>query len=190
MVVCLPKSMYYYQSQKDDSMVMTKLSELAEKKPLEGQDKFYSRIRLQGLKWNYKRVCRVYRLMGLNKRKQIKRRLPARVQEPLQKVETMNKTWSMDFMHDTLMNHRKFRTLNIIDDFHRKALSIEANFSFPAESVVATLKNVIHEYGKPDRIRVDNGPEFISAVFTEWCAQNNIQVKHIQPGKPVQNGYI
>lgn len=189
-VIQLPKSMYYYRSCKDDSEVITKLAELADKKPLEGQDKFYARIRLQGLPWNYKRVCRVYRMMGLNKRKRAKKRLPARVKEPLTKVETSNHTWSMDFMHDSLMNNRKFRTLNIIDDFNRKALAVEAGFSFPAESVITTLQKVIHEYGKPQRIRVDNGPEFISTVFTDWCAQNNIHVHHIQPGKPVQNGYI
>ena len=55
-----PKSQYYYQSVKDDKAVMVKLKELAENKPREGQDKFYARIRSEGLQWNYKRVRRVY----------------------------------------------------------------------------------------------------------------------------------
>lgn len=189
-VACLPKSMYYYQSIKDDSAVVAKLTELVDKKPFEGQDKLYARIRQQGLVWNRKRVRRVYQLMGLNRRRRIKKRLPVRVKEQLIKTTRSNRTWSMDFMHDTLMSKRKFRTLNIIDDFNRKALAVEAAYSFPAESVVEVLKRTIHDYGKPERIRVDNGPEFISRLFTDWCSANNIHVQHIQPGKPTQNGYI
>lgn len=186
----LSRSMYYYESVRDDSEVIDKLRELADKKPSEGQDKLYARIRQQGYTWNYKRVRRVYRLMGLNKRSRRRKRLPVRVKEPLIRTQQLNQSWSMDFMQDTLMNSRKFRTLNIIDDFNRKALAIEADFSFPAQGVIATLKRVIHEYGKPERIRVDNGPEFISTVFTTWCREQHIVVQHIQPGKPCQNGYI
>lgn len=186
----LAKSMYYYDSVRDDSEVISKLRELADAKPAEGQDKLYARIRLQGYQWNYKRVRRVYLLMGLNKRNKRRKRLPARVKEPLTPTQKLNHSWSMDFMHDTLMNNRKFRTLNIIDDYNRKALAVEADFSFPAQHVVATLKRVIHEYGKPEKIRVDNGPEFISSVFIDWCREQQITVQHIQPGKPSQNGYI
>ena len=182
--------MYYYQSVRDDREVISKLQELADRKPAEGQDKLYARIRQQGYSWNYKRVRRVYLLMGLNKRTRRRKRLPVRIKVPLVQAQALNHSWSMDFMHDTLMSSRKFRTLNIIDDYNRKVLAIEADFSFPAQSVVATLKKVIHEYGKPERIRVDNGPEFISTVFMDWCKEQQIVVQHIQPGKPCQNGYI
>src|SRR5690606_19063134 len=82
-VVSLPKSMYYYIKKKDDSETMDKLRELAGKYPTEGQDLYYSRIRREGLKWNYKRVRRVYLLLGMNRRKKVRKRVPARVQEPL-----------------------------------------------------------------------------------------------------------
>jgi putative transposase len=72
-----------------------------------------------------------------------------------------NMSWSMDFMHGTLMNGRKFRTLNIIDDYNRQALSIEVDFSFPSIADVRALERAIHEHGKPQQIRTDNGPEFI-----------------------------
>lgn len=182
--------MYYYQSIKDDSEVINKLRELAEQKPREGQDKFYDRIRSEGLNWNYKRIRRVYLLLGLNHRRKIKRRVPARVKLPLIQPEAINNSWSMDFMSDALQTKRKFRTLNIMDDFNRKAISIEADFSFPAHSVVEALKRAIHENGKPDKIRVDNGPEFISATLSDWCKEENIQLQYIQPGKPMQNGFI
>lgn len=93
-------------------------------------------------------------------------------------------------MSDSLQTKRKFRTLNIIDDFNRMAISIEAEFSFPSQSVVEALKRAIHENGKPEKIRVDNGPEFISATLSDWCRENNIALQYTQPGKPMQNGYI
>jgi putative transposase len=128
-LICLARSLYYYQPVKDDTAVKEKLLDLAEKKPMEGQDKFYQRIRSEGLKWNYKRVRRVYKLLGLNKRKRTRKRIPKRVKEPLIQPTMMNHTWSMDFMHDSLENKRKFRTLNIIDDHNRECLAIEAHLS-------------------------------------------------------------
>jgi len=185
-----PKSQYYYQSVKDDKAVMVKLKELAENKPREGQDKFYARIRSEGLQWNYKRVRRVYLLLGLNQRRRIKRRVPTRVKEALYQPSQANKIWSMDFMSDALLSKRRFRTLNIMDDFNRKAVSIEADFSFPATSVIVALQRAIHENGKPEKIRTDNGPEFISSALSDWCKAQNITLQHVQPGKPMQNAYI
>lgn len=107
----LPKSIYYYESVHDDSDVVNKLRELAGNKSAEGQDKLYARIRQQGYNWNYKTVRRVYLLMGLNKRSKRRKRLPARVKEPLIQAEELNRSRSMNFMHDTLMNGRKFQRL-------------------------------------------------------------------------------
>lgn len=182
--------MFYYTHCKDDSEVAMKLQQLAEKKPREGQDKFYDRIRAEGLIWNYKRIRRVYKILGLNQRRKMKRRVPARIKEPLQQAEQINEVWSMDFMSDALQNKRKFRVLNIMDDFNRKAVNIEADFSMPASRVVQAMQRAIHENGKPRKIRVDNGPEFISADFSDWCKSQNITIQYIQPGKPMQNGYI
>ena len=101
-----------------------------------------------------------------------------------------NDTWSMDFMHDTLMNGRKFRVLNIIDDFNREALRIEPYFSIGSHLVTKILERLTLERGKPKAIRVDNGPEFISSALSEWCLDKGIKLIYIQPGKPMQNGYI
>lgn len=169
---------------------MQKLAELAEKKPMEGQDKCYNRIRNEGIKWNHKRIERVYKTMGLNKRKRTRKRVPARVKQPLVVPAAPNETWSMDFMHDTLMNGRKFRVLNIIDDFNREALKIEPYFSISSQRVIAILERVLSEKGKPKAIRVDNGPEFISSAMHEWCIDKSIRLQFIQPGKPMQNGYV
>ena len=190
LVIDLPKSMFYYKTIKDDSEVISKLQQLAQNRPSEGQDKFYDRIRLEGIRWNYKRVRRVYKMLGLNLRRKMKKRLPARLKQSLYKAEQINKVWSMDFVSDSLMNKRKFRVLNIIDDCNRRAVHIEADFSFPTLKVVKALEFAIHEYGKPEKIRVDNGPEFTSSYFTQWCEAKAIAIQYIQPGRPMQNGFV
>ena len=189
-VVSLPRSMHYYKTIKDDSEVITKLHELAGQYPTEGQDLYYSRIRTQGLKWNYKKVRRVYRLLGLTKRRKIRKRIPARVKVPLKQPAYWGDTWSMDFMSDVLTSSRKFRTLNIMDDYNREAITVEAAHSMPAQRVTQILDRTIKEKGKPKRIRVDNGPEFISKTFRKWCQSEEIAIQYTQPERPMQNGYI
>lgn len=184
--------MWYYKSksQRDDGPVIDKLTNLSEKHSTRGFDNYFGRIRAEGLLWNHKRVKRVYNLMGLNLRRKRKRRLPERVKEPLFQPEEINQVWSMDFMSDALTSGRKVRTLNVIDDFNREALAIEVDSSLPAERVVRVLENIITWRGKPKAIRVDNGPEFLSAVFRGFCKNNEIRIQYIQPGKPEQNAYI
>ena len=189
-MVDLHRSMWYYQNKRDDAAVIDKLNDLAEKHPTRGFDEYYNRIRNEGLKWNRKRVLRVYRSMGLNIRRKRKRRLPSRIKEPLSVPKTPNHTWSIDFMSDALSYGRRIRILNIIDDYNREALAIEPGFSFPAEQLISVMKEVIFFRGKPQSIRVDNGPEFISKIFSNWCNFQGIEIKYIQPGRPVQNAYI
>ena len=56
--------------------------------------------------------------------------------------------------------------------------------------VVEVLKSIVNDRGRPDQIRVDNGPEFRGKVFVQWCEAERITIKYIQPGKPMQNAYI
>jgi len=191
-VIDFPKSMFYYQSSKDDQPVIDKLNELVTMRVNHktGQDKLYERIRSEGINWNYKRVRRVYLAMGLKHRQRTKRRVPKREKQPLVVPIGRNMSWSMDFMHDSLMNKRRFRVFNVIDDYNRQALMIEADFSFPSNAVIRMLEMAIHEYGKPAKIRVDNGPEFTCSIFVNWCAQHDIIIQYIQPGPSMQNAFI
>lgn len=186
----LSRSIYSYQSNHDDSAVIEKLQGLSEKRPTDGFWKMYFRIRRQGLIWNHKRIHRVYKLLKLNMKRKGKRRLPARIQQPLEAVSAINISWSMDFMSDALLSGRKIRTFNLIDDFNREALAIEIDTSLPAARIIRILEQVIAWRGKPKRIRVDNGPEFISSTLNLWCEEKGIRLQFIQPGKPTQNAYI
>lgn len=119
-----------------------------------------------------------------------KRRLPARILQPLEVVGRINVSWSMDFMSDSLLSGRKFRVLNLLDDFNREALTIEVDTSLRAERVIRSLEQIIQWRGTPQRIRVDNGPEFISSKLGLWCEERNIRLQFIRPGKPSRNAYI
>lgn len=189
-IVSLPRSQYYYTSVKDDSAVIAALQDLAFAHPSYGFRKLFAYLRRSGKDWNHKRVYRVYKLLNLNKKRKGKRRLPARVKQPLQQSTEVNKTWSLDFMSDSMTGNRKFRTFNVMDDCSREVLAIEVDTSISSKRVIRTLDRVIEIQGKPEVIRVDNGPEFTSKDFSLWAKEKEIHIQYIQPGRPMQNGYI
>jgi putative transposase len=189
--LCLPRSSYRYRHKiKYDEPVICELNQLVEKHPSIGFWQSYHRIRKEGHIWNHKRVYRVYTAMQLNIRRRAKKRLPARAKQTLMQPEEPNEVWSIDFMSDSLWNGRKFRILNIIDDFNREVLCVEADTSLPALRVIRILDQLKLTRGLPKMIRVDNGPEFISFKLDHYCRQNHITLVFIQPGKPTQNAFI
>lgn len=181
----LSRSLFYYRSRKDDAEVIAALQELAFKHPSYGFRKLFAYIRRSGKDWNHKRVYRVYKLLKLNRKRKGKRRLPARVRQ-----QQVNQSWSMDFMSDSMVGNRKFRTFNVIDDCTREALAIEIDTSLSSKRIIRTLNRIIEQRGKPVMIRTDNGPEFTSKDFELWCKDQGIQNQYIQPGRPMQNGYV
>lgn len=92
----LSRSVYYYQSHRNDVDVIDKLQTMADKRPTEGFWKMYFRIRREGLSWNHKRIHRVYKLLKLNMKRKGKKRLPARILQALEVVNVINESWSMD----------------------------------------------------------------------------------------------
>ena len=96
----------------------------------------------------------------------------------------------MDFMADQLADGRLIRTLNVIEDFNREGLAIDVDFSLPAERVVRSLNQIIEWRGKPQVIRVDNSPEYVSGKLMAWAEKQGVRLAYIQPGKPQQNAYI
>ena len=96
----------------------------------------------------------------------------------------------MDFMHDALSDGRSFRLFNVLDDYNRQGLGIEADFSLPSARVIRALEQIIEWRGKPQTIRCDNGPEYISGELMGWAERQGIHIDHIQPGNPQQNAYV
>lgn len=183
-------SCFYQPKEKDDSQVIEQLDLLTTKYSSIGFWLCYRRLRRKGFMWNHKKVYRVYTALKLNIRRKAKKRLPARVKQALFSPESINQVWSIDFMSDSLWDGRKFRLLNVVDDYNREVLSIETDTSLPTVRVIRTLEMLKECRGLPQMIRVDNGPEFISEKLDAWCKSNNITLIFIQPGKPTQNAYV
>ena len=97
---------------------------------------------------------------------------------------------ALDFMSDALMCGRRFRTFNVVDDFNREVLAIDVDLSLPAQRVIRVLERIVAWRGLPAKLRMDNGPEFISHEFVRWATEQGIRIEYIQPGKPQQNAYI
>lgn len=184
-------SVYSYKTKRTgDFEVMEALRELAELHSSWGFWMMYHRLRNCNHRWNHKKVYRIYTMMKLNRRRKFKKRLPARVREPLSYPIGPNITWSIDFMHDGLINGKTFRSFNVLDDFNREALNITIDTSLTSRRVIRELDKLIDWRGKPEKIRVDNGPEFVAEAMREWTEKREIELKFIQKGKPYQNGLI
>lgn len=189
----ISESCYRYQSklQPENILIEDWLVELTEKHTDWGFGLCFSYLRnVKRYGWNHKRVYRIYCELALNLRIKPKRRLKRNKPEPLKNPIKANQIWSIDFMHDQLADGRNFRLFNVLDDFRREGLAIEAGFSLPSTRVTRALDHLIEWRGKPTALRCDNGPEFISHEFTEWAEKKNIRIDYIQLGKPQQNAYI
>ena len=189
----LSRATFYRQPidwRKKDRVVIDAIQTILAKLPQSGFWKCYFRLRFQGYLFNHKRVYRVYCRLGLNLKRRVKKVLPVRQKRPLIVEKVPNIQWALDFVHDSLYCGKRFRTLNIIDEGTRECLAIEVDTSLPAERVIRVLERLKIERGLPKQIRVDNGPELISANLLNYCENNRIELCHIQPGKPQQNGFI
>jgi len=178
----------YVSRRGDGGIVRQRLHALAEERPRFGYRRLYVMLRREGLGVNHKRVYRLYRLDGLKLRRRRKKCVahPRRclVIAPM----GMNERWSMDFMSDQLADGRRFRTLNIVDDFTRECLAIEAATSLPGSVVVQVLNRLAALRGHPNRIVIDNGPEFTGRSLDAWAYRHGVALEFIAPGKPMQNG--
>ena len=184
-------SVYRYQPDlhRDDEVIAA-LQAAVERYPACGFSKLFKILRRWGHPWNHKRIYRVYTALNLNMRRRGKKRLPTRNPEPLAVPVSANLCWSMDFMCDSLFCGRRFRTFNVVDDFNREVLAIEIDLNLPAPRVIRVLERAIAWRGYPKKLRMDNGPEFISTALAEWAEIHAIQLEFTKPGTPTQNAYI
>lgn len=167
-----------------------RLRELAEQRRRFGYRRLHVLLRREGRVVNKKRVQRLYRLEGLSLRgrRRKKRRAGLRVALPI--PAAANQRWSMDFMTDALADGRRFRLLNVVDDWTRECLAIEVGRSLTGRNVIAVLEQVATLRGYPSAIVSDNGPEFCSHAVDDWAHRRGIKLQFIRPGNPVENAFI
>ena len=103
--------------------------------------------------------------------------------------EHPNHVWSYDFVEDCTHNGRKYRMLNIIDEFTRECLAIRVSRRLKAVDVIDALTDLFILRGIPGHIRSDNGPEFIAKALRDWIAAVGASTAYIEPGSPWENGY-
>jgi len=180
----------YKPSPRDDTPVITALLELVERYPRYGFAKYFAVLRREGHGWNHKRVHRIYRELQLHLRRKGKRRLPSRAPVRLEVQTATNRCWSVDFMTDALMSGQRFRTFNVLDDFSREVLAVEVNTNLPTARIIRVLDRIAAWRGYPVKLRMDNGPEFVSIHLAGWAEQHGVVLEFIQPGKPTQNSYV
>ena len=192
-IVRLSRAAYYrppVPASRRDAAVIAALMAVVAQHGRWGFWKCYDRLRLQGYRWNHKRVHRVYCALRLNLPRRTKRRVPCRVRQPLLAPPVLNQTWALDFMADALDDRRRFRALTILDEGNREGLAIDIGRSVPARRVIRVLEELIALHGRPGALRLDNGPELTAQVFVDWCDERRIALHYIQPGKPDQNAFI
>ena len=139
---------------------------------------------------NHKRVYRLYREANLAVRKRKKSKRPLHERVPLQLAKAVNEVWSMDFVSDSLSNGRRLKYLTVADDFSHECVDIAVDFGISGEYVTRLLDTAAVFRGYPEMVRTDNGPEFTSRMFMAWAQTHGIRHILIQPGRPMQNGYI
>jgi putative transposase len=181
-------STYRYRATRQDGKLREQLVELARQRPRFGYRRLHVLLSA-GQTVNHKRVWRVYKEAGLAVKRNKRKRL-VRIGRPLEPAVERNEEWALDFVSDSIGTGRAIRLLNVADAFTRECLALEVDTSFASRRVTGVLERVIAQRGKPRRIRCDNGPELTSRHFLAWCIERNIELLHIQPGKPMQNGRL
>ena len=139
---------------------------------------------------NHKRVYRLYRAANLAVKKRRKVRRPPSERQPLGVAKRVNQVWSMDFVSDSLANGRRLKCLTVADDFSHEAVDIAVDFGISGQYVTRLLDQAARFRGYPGAVRTDNGPEFTCRAFIAWTQAHGIEHLLIQPGRPMQNGYI
>ena len=184
------RSGYRYQAKPDtDTKLKQRLGELATQYPRYGYLILHSLLKQEGLVMNKKRTYRLYTAMGLQVRTKKRKKL-TRPRRPLSVPTAQDIRWSMDFVSDQLSNGRRFRVLNVVDDYTREMVGQLIAFSISGKQVARFLNRLLEQRDKPHQMICDNGPEFTSKALFFWQQDTGIQLGFIQPGKPTQNAFV
>lgn len=183
-------SSYRYRSARQgDSELREKLVALAGEKPRFGYRRLHVLLKQSGERVNHKRLWRVYREAGLCVKRKKRKRL-VRAGRPATVLTGSNEEWALDFVHDVVGTGQRVRVLSVLDAYTRECLALEMDTSFASRRVTRVLERLITERGRPESLRCDNGPEMTSRHFLAWCVERKIQLVHIEPGRPMQNGRV
>jgi len=187
----LDRSTFQYEKQTgDDASLREALKALAGKRRRFGYRRLGILLEREGHHANHKKVFRIYTEEGLSVRRRLGRKRAVGTRAPMLVPTGPNQRWSLDFVSDALSDGRRFRTLNIVDDFAREALAIVVDTSISGVRVARELSRLIEHRGKPALIVSDNGTELTSHAILKWAKQSKVEWHYIAPGKPTQNAFV
>ena len=176
----------------DEAALTADIVELATRYGRYGYRRITALLREAGWVVNFKRVERIWRREGLK----VPHKQPKRGQLWLNdgscirlRPEYPNHVWSYDFVEDRTHNGRKYRMLNIIDEFTRECLAIRVNRKLNSTDVIGVLSDLFIMRGVPGHVRSDNGPEFVAKAVRDWIGAVGAKTAYIEPGSPWENGY-
>ena len=190
-----PRSSQRYQAspRDDDARLTAAIRRIAAREPRAGCRSVRRHLAREGWQVNLKRVHRIWKKEGLRvpPKAHRKRRL-GNAENGTQRLQAtrINHVWSYDFVLDRTESGDRLKWLPVIDEFTRQCLSLEVAHSMTSADVIETLDTLVEEYGIPDFIRSDNGPEFVARAVKDWIAEKGFRTLFIEPGSPWQNCYI
>jgi putative transposase len=191
-VLRINRSAYRRQPTRDEqAFLRMRIKEIASVRVRYGYRRIHILLRREGWNINHKRVYRIYKEEGLNLRSKSKRKSISAARAPEKNaVQAINECWAMDFVSDQLFNGKRFRTLTVLDMYSRECLDICVDKAIKGERVAAVLDHLKETRGLPKRIKVDNGPEFISRALDAWAYFNHVKLDYSRPGTPTDNAHI
>lgn len=186
----ISRTAYRYQARsRQDGALRARLKELAAQQSAYGYLILHGLLKAEGLVINRKRTYRIYTEEHLQVRTKRRKKLQ-RPRQPMEVPTVVNERWSMDFVSDQLTNGRRFRVLNVVDDFSREMVGQLVSVSISGQQTARFLTQLCEQRGTPRTIICDNGTEFTSKAMFFWSKQTGVSLGFIQPGKPTQNAFV
>lgn len=176
--------------QSEDADLRTRLKDLSSERRRFGYRRLHVLLRREGWQVNWKKLYRIYKEEGLTVRKRGGRKRALGARAPMAIPQGPNQRWSLDFVSDSLSCGRRFRILNVIDDFSRECLAAVVDTSLSGIRVGRELDKIAEVRGYPCIVVSDNGTELTSNAILKWQEDRKVEWHYIVPGKPMQNGFV
>ena len=190
-VLQVDRSSVRYQSiRPDDGDLRDAMKKVAGERRRFGYRRIHLMLQRQGVIMNQKKLGRLYREEKLQVRKRGGRKRALGTRRPMLLPGRTNERWSLDFVSDAFTDGRRFRVLAVVDDYSRECLALVADTSLSGLRVTRELDILTRLRGRPVTIVSDNGTELTSMAVLKWCQETGVDWHYIQPGKPMQNGFV
>ena len=180
---------WYQPKGYQDGELRSRLRTLAERYPRYGCPTLHAMLRTEGQVLNHKRTYRIYREEGLQVRTKRRKKLN-RPRVPMPVPDKVNERWSLDFVSDQLAKGRRFRVLNVVDDFTRECVLQVVDCSISGQRLARELDRLAEHRPLPKTLVCDTGPELTGKALFLWPRHTDVKLHFIQPGKPTQNAFV